>query len=393
MRVAYICMDAGVPVFGKKGSSVHVQEVLRSLLKRGAEIDLFTVRLDGECPSDLRGVRVHLLPKPPKGDVAERERTALALNQNLQQKLAEHTFDIIYERYSLWSYAAIEMARERGIPSVLEVNAPLIEEQKQHRALAAPELAEGIATQVFSAASVVICVSQGVADYVKGYPGAKNVHVLPNGVNVSRFLEVAKPRKATNIFTIGFVGTLKPWHGVDILLESFRQFHRRYPKSRLLLVGDGPEREALEQRVRERKLDTAVTFTGAVSPELIPSYLKQMDTAVAPYPDLKEFYFSPLKILEYMAAGVPVVASRVGQIPDLIEHGVTGLLCPPGDADKLTMLLTDIFHQPVFARRLARAAREKVEREHSWDVVVSKMLELAKVNDTRNVNDTYKAVA
>lgn len=387
MRVAYICMDAGVPVFGKKGSSVHVQEVLRALLNRGAEIDLFTLRLDGDCPSDLSKVRVHLLPAPPKGDAAEREHAALALNQHLREKLSGHTFDLIYERYSLWSYAALEIARERGTASVLEVNAPLIEEQKQHRELANLELAEGVAARVFSTASAVICVSRGVADHVKRYPEAKNLHVLPNGVNVSRFSEGVKPRKASDVFTIGFVGTLKPWHGVDVLLESFRQFHRRYPKSRLLLVGDGPEREALEQIVGEHKLGAAVTFTGAVSPEVIPSYLKQMDVGVAPYPNLKDFYFSPLKILEYMAAGVPVVASHVGQIPELIEHEVTGLLCPPGKADKLTVLLTDIFQQPVFARRLAQSARQKVAREHSWDAVVTKLLELAKMRDP------YKAVA
>jgi glycosyltransferase involved in cell wall biosynthesis len=135
------------------------------------------------------------------------------------------------------------------------------------------------------------------------------------------------------------------------------------------------------------QLGAAVSFTGAVAPEKIPDYLKQMNIAVAPYPALDSFYFSPLKILEYMAAGVPVVASRVGQIPDLIEHGVTGLLCPPGEADELTVLLSDLFQQPVFAKRLAKAARQKVEREHSWDVVVGKTLELAKVNPD------YRAVA
>jgi glycosyltransferase involved in cell wall biosynthesis len=387
MRVAYVCMDAGVPVFGKKGSSVHVQEVLRSLLKRGAEIDLFAVRLDGECPSDLREVRVHLLAKPPKVGAAERERIALALNQPLQEKLEQKSFDLIYERYSLWSYGAMEVARASATASVLEVNAPLIEEQKQHRELYDLATADRVAARVFSTASAVICVSQAVAEYVKSYPGEKNVHVLANGVNTERFLETAQTPRGTSPFTIGFVGTLKPWHGVSVLLESFRQFHRRYPKSRLLVVGDGPERESLEKEAHEYQLGSAVTFTGAVAPEKIPDYLKQMNIAVAPYPALDNFYFSPLKILEYMAAGVPVVASRVGQIPDFIEHGVTGLLCPPGEADELTVLLSDLFQQPVFAKRLAKAARQKVEREHSWDVVVSKMLELAKVNPD------YRAVA
>jgi glycosyltransferase involved in cell wall biosynthesis len=379
MRVAYICMDPGVPVFGQKGASVHVQEVVRTLLKRGAKVDLFALRLGGDCPSDLKQVSVHSFPELPKGDSANRERLALSLNQLLRLKLESEKFDLVYERYSLWSYAAIDVASALNIPSILEVNAPLIEEQKQHRELHDLETAEMVAARVFSTARTVICVSKQVADYVKRYPNTKgHVHVLPNGVNVSRFKAASSTRSKDN-FTIGFVGTLKPWHGVETLLESFHQFHQRYPKSRLLIVGDGPEREKLETTVETYGFVDAVTFTGAVSPEAVPELLSRMNVAVAPYPALENFYFSPLKILEYMAGGVPVVASRVGQIPELIDDGVSGLLYPPGDVNALTLALFDIFHKPALAERLAKSARQKVEKNYSWDATVTRMLELAGV--------------
>jgi glycosyltransferase involved in cell wall biosynthesis len=117
-----------------------------------------------------------------------------------------------------------------------------------------------------------------------------------------------------------------------------------------------------------------------VAPERVPGFLAKMNVAAAPYPDLDQFYFSPLKLLEYMAAGVPVVASNVGQISELIDDGVDGLLCKPGDANALTLALLDILHAPARAERLARAAREKVEGYYSWDSVVARMLELANVN-------------
>jgi glycosyltransferase involved in cell wall biosynthesis len=379
MRVAYICMDPGVPVFGQKGASVHVQEVVRTLLKRGAKVELFALRLGGDCPSDLKQVSIHSFPELPKGDSANRERLALSLNQLLRLKLESEKFDLVYERYSLWSYAAIDVASALNIPSILEVNAPLIEEQKQHRELHDLETAEMVAARVFSTARTVICVSKQVADYVKRYPNTKgHVHVLPNGVNVSRFKAASSTRSKDN-FTIGFVGTLKPWHGVETLLESFHQFHQRYPKSRLLIVGDGPEREKLETTVETYGFVDAVTFTGAVSPEAVPELLSRMNVAVAPYPALENFYFSPLKILEYMAGGVPVVASRVGQIPELIDDGVNGLLYPPGDVNALTLALFDIFHKPALAERLAKSARQKVEKNYSWDATVTRMLELAGV--------------
>jgi glycosyltransferase involved in cell wall biosynthesis len=379
MRVAYICMDPGVPVFGQKGASVHVQEVIRALLKCGAKVDLFALRLGGDCPSDLKQVKVHTFPELPKGDGVNRERIALSLNQLLRLKLESETFDLIYERYSLWSYAAIDVANALSIPSILEVNAPLIEEQKQHRELHDLETAEMVAARVFSSASAVICVSKQVAEYVKRYPNTKgHVHVLSNGVNVSRF-RASSPTRSRNDFTIGFVGTLKPWHGVETLLESFHHFHQRYPKSRLLIVGDGPERERLEAIVEAYRLVNAVTFTGAVSPESVPELLSRMNVAVAPYPALENFYFSPLKILEYMAGGVPVVASRIGQIPELLDDGVSGLLYPPDDVNALTLALCDIFHKPALAERLAKTARQKVEKHYSWDATVTRMLELAGV--------------
>jgi glycosyltransferase involved in cell wall biosynthesis len=377
MCVAYVCMDPGVPVFGQKGASVHVQEVIRSLLKRGAKVDLFALRLGGECPSDLTGVKVHTFPDLPKADTQQREQLTLSLNQMLRLKLASSRFDVIYERYSLWSYAAMDVAKAAHSSSVLEVNAPLIEEQEAHRSLHDKDAAVMVAARVFDSAATVICVSEQVAQYVRRYTtNTQKIHVLPNGVNLSRF--AVSPAK-TDEFTVGFVGTLKPWHGVEVLLGAFRNFHERHSQSRLLVVGDGPERERLEAEVKRYQLSKAVTFTGAVSPESVPQYLAQMTVAVAPYPALENFYFSPLKILEYMAAGVPVVASRAGQIPELIEDGVSGILCPPGDRGALTLALCDLYQRPALAERLAKQARKKVEQQHSWDVVVDKMLGFANV--------------
>jgi glycosyltransferase involved in cell wall biosynthesis len=382
MRVAYVCMDAGVPVFGQKGASVHVQEVIRSLLKRGATVELFASRLGGDCPKDLTSVKVHTFPELPKSDTQQREQLTLALNQMLRLKLLSEKFDLIYERYSLWSYAAMAAAQSTRRPSVLEVNAPLIEEQEKHRSLHDRSAAERVATKVFTHAATIICVSEQVAAYVQRYVNEDKVNVLPNGVNLSRF--AISPTK-THEFTVGFVGTLKPWHGVEVLLEAFRMFHEQHSQSRLLLVGDGPEHERLETTVKRYQLENAVTFTGAVSPESVPQYLAQMNVAVAPYPALEDFYFSPLKILEYMAAGVPVVASRAGQIPELIEDGVSGLLCPPGDANALALALGDLYHRPALAESLAKQARQKAEAQHSWDTVVAKMLSLANVCEKAGV--------
>ena len=82
-----------------------------------------------------------------------------------------------------------------------------------------------------------------------------------------------------------------------------------------------------------------MTFTNAVAPEAVPGLLASIDAAVAPYPALGHFYFSPLKVYEYMAAGRAIVASRAGQLEELLEDGAHALLCPPGDAAALAEAL------------------------------------------------------
>ena len=190
MRVAYVTADPGVPVFGRKGCSVHVQGVLAALLARGDDVKLFTPRLGGDAPSALHDVSVQEIRSLREKDEAARHAVKLArMNDELRGHLeAAGPFDAVYERYSLWSHAAMEVAEEAGIPGILEVNAPLVEEQAQHRGLAHPESAREGARRVFAAASLLIPVSEEVGSYLVAQ-GAdpERVHVVYNGVDPARF--------------------------------------------------------------------------------------------------------------------------------------------------------------------------------------------------------------
>jgi glycosyltransferase involved in cell wall biosynthesis len=165
---------------------------------------------------------------------------------------------------------------------------------------------------------------------------------------------------------VGFIGTLKPWHGLPTLVEAFAELYREDPTMRLLVVGDGPLGSWLEHGLKASGISHATRTTGAVSPQSIPALLSAMDAAVAPYTARPDFYFSPLKILEYMAAGLPVVASRIGQIQELISDGETGLLSEPDDAHSLADHLRRLRDDPALRYRLGAAARRNVERHHTW---------------------------
>lgn len=381
MRVAYVCADLGVPVFGRKGCSIHVQEIVRALLRLGAVVDLFTPYEGGSPPRGLEDVRVHRILVGPSADRATRERAAVAANCETRALLErEGPFDLVYERYSLWSFAGMEFARAKGLPGLLEVNAPLIEEEAEYRHLCDRAMAEYVADRTFAAATNLIAVSAEVGAYLQHWRTARGrVHVVSNGVDPERFprhLPASNPGHAGS-FTVGFVGSLKPWHGLRTLLDAFALFHRERPQGRLLIVGDGPEAPFLAMQAASRQLAGAVALTGSVAAESVPGLLASMDVAVAPYSAASNFYFSPLKVYEYMAAGLPVVASRVGQLADLIEHEKTGLLFAPDDPAELAACLRRLHDDRSLVNRLGRAARKMVRLSHTWKGVAHRILRLA----------------
>ncbi len=380
-RVAYVSADLGVPIFGRKGCSIHAQEVLRALLRRGAEVDLFTTSGDDEPPEDLASIRLHPLPRPAAGDPAAREQASLTGNVSLRTALERAgRFDLVYERYSLWSYAGMEFARRANVPGLLEVNAPLIEEQAEYRVLVDRVGAERVAERAFGAATALLAVSDEVAAHLEWFPATRGkVSVVANGVRPERFPENLKPALPARpgVFTVGFVGSLKAWHGLSVLVEAFALLHERLADTRLLVVGDGPERGRMAAELAGHGLQAVSYFTGAVPAEAVPALLASMHAAVAPYPKLEKFYFSPLKVLEYMAAGLPVVASRIGQLENLIVPEATGLLVPPEDANALADALERLQADRALRSRLGRAARAAVQRKHTWDGVAQRIFQLA----------------
>jgi glycosyltransferase involved in cell wall biosynthesis len=369
MRIAYALLDPGIGVFGTKGASVHVQEVIRALRADGHEVTVFCTRTNDDVPADLADleVRRHRLPK---GDSAEREQAVAAASVAIAEEIAAGGFDLVYERYSLFSDTAARLSAPatpgmRAIPSILEVNAPLIAEQREHRSLADEAGALAATHRQLQGASLVSCVSGAVAQWTReeGADPARVV-VTPNGVNTTRITPAPAAPASQAPVRVGFVGTLKPWHGTDLLLRALARTHQRLE---LDICGTGPQQEELERLAAELGITDRVRFRGAVAPERVPEFLHGLDIATAPYP-AGEHYFSPLKVYEYLAAGLPVVASAIGTLPALLADGELGVLVEPGDVAELAAALDELAADPAHRARLAAAAREAAVREHDWRI-------------------------
>lgn len=385
-RVAYVCADPGIPVFGTKGASVHIQEIVRAWRRRGAEVQVYAVRRGDEVPADLADLPVHIVRVGGKGlDPAERERAQQRAAAELAEQVLAWGPDVVYERYSLFSSALARVRAARACTGVLEVNAPLIDEQRTHRVLVNEIAAAAALGEQLVAADVVACVSEPVAAWVAqwvcavGAPGTE-VRVVPNGVNADRIRPVTPDLQGDPL--VVFVGTLKPWHGVEDLLEAAALAERPW---RLRIVGDGPQRPVIEQLASEHALD--IDLVGAVAPEMIPDALEGALVAVAPYPASDDHYFSPLKVYEYAAAALPVVASRIGQIPQAVVDGETGVLVPPSDPATLAQAIDALVSAPATARALGQAARARMVAQHSWDHVLEASLPTV-TDDAEGTSDT-----
>jgi len=396
-HIAYVCADRGIPLLGTKGGSTHIRELVNAMVRRGAEIRVLAARsTDGARRAALRARiidvgaerfpralrnRIRSIAPGPSGDVIGSETFGLLLNQEmylcLQQLHARWRIAAVYERYSLWGYAGLTFARDHGIPFVLEVNAPLRIEQVRYRALNNSVLAEALEGQLLQLADRVVVPSSMLRDYVVGRGArAGRVRLVPNAADPAVFRPPDQVRDGNGAFVVGFLGSLKPWHGIQDLLRAFVLLHRRSPSCRLLIVGDGPLRPAVEEVCRSEGLTDVVQVTGDVDYARVPGFLARMDVAVAPYPRLSNFYFSPLKVYEYMAAGVPIVASAIGQVTEVLSHRKTALLHPPGSVGKMVAHLEELRDRPRLRARLARAARRLAVKRFTWDRNAARVLSM-----------------
>lgn len=368
MKVLYVCADRGIPLDGSKGASVHVRQTVAALRSAGVDVTVASVR-PGEDPRAIAppAARMRAGAATPTGNVETLdELAAVASAHDLALAALGESFDAVYERYSLWSVAGAALARARDVPLVVEVNAPLVEEQARYRRLALGEMAAAIELETLGAANAVLCVSTPLCRRAERLRGtADGVFLWPNTVDLHAFTATAARERTADPPVVVFVGSLKPWHGVDDLLVAFAGVVRNGTAARLAIVGDGPQREALEQRARELGVEMHVTFTGAVAHQRIPSLLAGADVAVAPYPPLDDFYFSPLKITEYLAAGLPVVATQLGDLERELVDGESVVRVPPGDANALTAALRMLVNDRTLRSRVGAAGRRIAEERLS----------------------------
>ncbi len=348
MRILQLCCDSGIAYGGAKGASVHLGELSRAFTQEGAEVLVAVAR--NECRVPPPGITVQVIPPAGngRGGKAAQDR---ARADWLIEVIGRWEPDLVYERLSLHCSAGVAAAAATGVPHLLEVNAPLSQEAARYRGLDEPELAKALETLTLSGTDLLLAVSRPIARYARER-GAREVRVCPNAVDPSRFPVPApvaeQPARAV------FSGSLRPWHGSGTLAEAWGILGSDAPP--LVIIGDGTGRESLEA--------AGATVTGMVHHAGVPVLLRSAHIALAPYPGDAPDYFSPLKLFEYLAAGLPVVAGDIPGVADVA--GEVAILVPPGDAGALAGAVAELSGDPQRRLRLGRAGRELALGFHTW---------------------------
>ena len=193
------------------------------------------------------------------------------------------------------------------------------------------------------------------------------IRIVPLGLELDALTALPAPARANKSIGFGFVGRLVPIKNVPLLIEAFARVHRQLPATRLIVVGDGEVRADAERMIAEHDLQSAIELTGWR--EDLATVYRQFDILVLT--SLNEG--TPVAVIEAMAAALPVVATDVGGVADVIEHERTGLLVPSGSVAELAAAMVRLAQDPDERRRIGLAARESVRARFSADRLVEDM--------------------
>lgn len=229
-----------------------------------------------------------------------------------------------------------------------------------------------------NSANKIIAVSEDLAGRIRKMGINNNIMVLRNAVDISRF----KPRKnvelrqeygiADDEILILFIGHLEPFKGVFELINAFNEVSKLHSKTKLMLVGEGQQKQEVHKEISRFHLDDSVIFTGKVSPETIEKYYQMAD--IFTLPSYTEGL--PLVVIEAMACGLPVVVSTVGGIPELIEDNVNGYLIPPKNYEKLSEKLSSLVADRKLRKKFGEKALKTVDDEFNINKKVEKLKDI-----------------
>jgi glycosyltransferase involved in cell wall biosynthesis len=348
----------------RDGQSTHILEMIAGLRAEGHSVQEVAPQVDnqdatGGSPGWVGRIKA-LLPRGAY-ELAELGYSVVAYRQ-LAQAIERDRPDGIYERYNLFLLAGVWAKKRFGLPLILEVNAPMVEERKLYGGLSWPRLADWLERFVWTRADVILPVTQVLAQHMVrcGVDPAK-ICVIPNGINPEQYVNLPSATQAKaklgleGRLVVGFTGFVREWDRLDRIVEWLAPRCQEF-NLHLLVIGDGPARAEIEACAARLGVSDRLSFTGAVTRQEVPALSMAFDialqTALVPYA-------SPLCLFEYLALGKAIVAPDQPNHHELLRANVDAVLYQP-DSDTGIERALDALLRDVELRTRVAAAGPKV---------------------------------
>ena len=366
------------------GAATQVRDLAAALTRLGHQVDLQfrTARPAGEPSREYLGLKqIRWLRR--FGHIPRLIHRNLPLLREERRLIDNFKPDVVLAVSSYCNVSAQAAARSRGVPFVLFAEAPLEYEYSlfyphYHRYPLVGRWLEGINVR---RAQQVICISEVLKGYLMRYgvPALK-LQVIPNGVDHHAFAP-GDPDKSLqerlalqHRVVIGYIGSFEFFAGVPGFMTMAKAICEADRRVVFFFVGEGTARLEIQHRANALGLQEHFRFIGRVPHDQVPAYLRVMDIVVSPYRHEYLFYNSPMKLLEYMAMGKATVSTALGQIKEVVDDGVNGMLYEPGNYDSMRAKLLELVRTPKLRQQLGINARKTMERNWTWDLQAARLV-------------------
>jgi glycosyltransferase involved in cell wall biosynthesis len=376
-KILYTAFDI-VP--SPKGASTHILHNLRGLVNSNFDVHLITPN-DGLLPPEdtIEGAKVTRIPQDLSQNFLAR---AVHFGKSVLAHLALNPgYDVVHFR-NIWDGFHITQNKKKfGYKTLFEVNGLPSIELKYHYPGMDSELLAKIKEQELATlhlSDAIICPSNVTRDYIASLGlDRKLVTVIPNGVSPSDFPVTPLPVRDGRVPVLLYIGTLADWQGLDIVIKALPKILETQPvKLHIIGRGRSRQRKMLAKQIRKLGLEEHVLVQPAVPHHEVPNLISQADICVAPLA-LNDRNVTqgacPIKILEYMAAGRPLLASNMPIVRELVREDVDGLLFSPNNPDDLARQAILLLKDMELSQRLAESAAAHVRETFTWHVSQKKL--------------------
>lgn len=363
---------------GKAVEGVHIRGITDALRADGVHVDIISlpgadpyVTPKAMSPTQQATTLMKLVARFPEPlfELAELAYNAVASWRLLKYFKQNGPVDFIYERYSLFMFAGVLIARLKKIPIILEVNDSSTVERV--RPVFFMKLATAIEGWVFRKADGLVFVSGVFRDRIVGaHKTVAPTIITPNAANIDKFSYTPEQRaqartrwKLDNKVVCGYLGAFVPWHAIDKFVYAIADQLKQNPDLVLLLVGDGATYPEVDKFVKERGLSNQVIMTGRVPHDDVPGLLAAMDMAILPSAG---DYTSPVKLFEFMACGIAPIAPNFLPIQEVLKEAQTGWTFTAGNLDRAVDMVLTKSRNIDELKQVGQAARAYIAAERQW---------------------------